>query len=263
VGGGSQPLVPKPISAPTRLSENRRRTPLADLYWENSELNQTTIRSFSRRIEEHSARATRLPPLEFAGPDLPLPLPRDGLFRRMASRSSGRSFHDRPLDARELGSLFAAFARHANGARTFPSAGSTYAIEVYALLFNVRGDLRAAIVHYNPDNHSLSRVGAAPSWSECAERVNLEVVGEPAALFLFVIIPERTTDKYGERGLRFTLLEAGHAAQNLSLRLVEENLVGCEAGGVFDRWFKTVLGLDETSAQIALGFACGHPARRA
>jgi SagB-type dehydrogenase family enzyme len=179
----------------------------------------------------------------------------------MSTRTSGRRFGDRPLDAHELGSLFSAFAGRPGGSRTFPSAGSTYALEVYALLFNVRGDLRGSIVHYNADNHSLSRVGSAPSWRQCAERVNLELEGEPATLFLFVIVPERTTDKYGERGMRFTLLEAGHAAQNLSLRLAHEKLVGCEAGGLFDRWFKTVLGLTGTSAQIGLGLVCGHPDR--
>lgn len=242
------------------MTVNGRRTPLADLYWRNSELNQTTIRSFSRGIEEHAARAAFVGDLDYPGPDVSLPIPRDDLFRCMAARASGRRFSDRPLDARELGSLFSAFAGHSGGSRTFPSAGSTYALEVYALLFNGRGDLRASAVHYNADNHSLSRIGSAPSWSECAERVNLELEGEPAALFLFVLVPERTTDKYGERGMRFTLLEAGHAAQNLSLRLAHEKLVGCEAGGLFDRWFKSVLGLTGTSAQIGLGFVCGHPA---
>jgi hypothetical protein len=177
------------------MTPHRRRAPLADLYWENSELNQTTIRSFSRGIDEHAARASQEPPIEFAAPDVPLPVPRDGLFRRMAARKSGRRFDARPLDDRELGSLFAAFAGNAGGARTFPSAGSTYAIEVYALLFNVRGDMRGSIVHYNPDTHSLSRVGTSPPWSECADRVNLDLDGDPAAVFLVVVIPERTTDK--------------------------------------------------------------------
>jgi SagB-type dehydrogenase family enzyme len=238
-----------------------RRTPLADLYWKNSELNETTIRSFSGGIEEHAARPALVWDFDYPGPDAPLPLPRDGLFTCMAARASGRRFSDRPLDAAELGSLFSAFAASSGGSRTFPSAGSTYALEVYALLFKVRGDLRGSIVHYNADNHSLSRIGSAPSWNECADRVNLELEGEPAALFLFVILPERTTDKYGERGMRFTLLEAGHAAQNLSLRIAHEKLAGCEAGGLFDRWFKGILGLTGTSAQIGLGFVCGHPAR--
>jgi SagB-type dehydrogenase family enzyme len=243
------------------MRANGRRTPLADLYWENSELNLTTIQSFSRGIEEHTARAMPGQRAEYPGPDLSLRLPRDRQFRSMMARQSGRRFSERPLNAGELGSLFAAFASHPDGSRTFPSAGSTNALEVYALLFNAPGDLRGSIVHYNADNHSLSRVGAAPSWSECADRVNLELVGEPAALFIFVIVPERTTDKYGERGLRFTLLETGHAAQNLAHRLVQANLAGCEAGGLFDQWFKTLLGLGETSAQIGLGFVCGHPAR--
>ncbi|HEX2646644.1 MAG TPA: hypothetical protein VHO95_05420, partial [Candidatus Dormibacteraeota bacterium] len=106
------------------MTRNGRRTPLADLYWINSELNLTTIQSFSRGIEEHASQAAFVHRVEHPGRDLSLQLPKDGLFRRMIARKSGRRFSDRLLDATELGSLFAAFAAQPNGSRTYPSAGS-------------------------------------------------------------------------------------------------------------------------------------------
>jgi nitroreductase len=104
----------------------------------------------------------------------------------------------------------------------------------------------------------LSVVGSLPGWSELAEAVNLEpVVGVPQLVFVFVLFPDRVTSKYSERGGRFALIETGHAVQNLALRLVEEGMVGCEAGGVLDDRIKSLLRLERTTAQVALGYACG------
>jgi nitroreductase len=76
---------------------------------------------------------------------------------------------------------------------------------------------------------------------------------------VFVLFPDRATAKYGERGGRFALIEVGHAAQNLALRLVAEGMAGCEAGGLLDEPVKALLRLDGTGAQVALGYACGLP----
>jgi nitroreductase len=124
----------------------------------------------------------------------------------------------------------------------------------------VEGPLDRTATYYNHDNHSLSVVGPLPGWNELAAGVNLEVAaGVPQVVVVFVVFPERATAKYGERGGRFALIEVGHAAQNLALRLVAEGMVGCEAGGLLDEEIKRLLRLERTGAQIALGYACGLP----
>ena len=77
---------------------------------------------------------------------------------------------------------------------------------------------------------------------------------------MFVLFAERMTDKYGERGGRFALVEVGEAVQSLALRLVAEDLVGYALGGLVDEPVKRLLRLDGTRAQIALGYACGSAA---
>lgn len=79
----------------------------------------------------------------------------------------------------------------------------------------------------------------------------------PGVVFIFVLFASRVTVKYGERGGRFALIEVGQATQNLSLRLVEEKMIGVEMGGLLDNEIKTLIGLQGTSAAVALGLACG------
>jgi SagB-type dehydrogenase family enzyme len=233
---------------------------LYELFWENSQLNRVTIQAFRRRMEEHAAMEPDFPSLDYPGTEIGLRVPNDGLWKLMGRRRSVRAFSDRPLPSARLGGLFAAFATTAGGARAFPSAGSTYPLEVYCLMNNVEGKLDRRVTYYNSGNHSLSVVGEVPAWPDYSDAVNLDAaLGVPHLLFVFVLFPDRTTVKYGERGGRFALIEIGHAAQNLALRLVQERMAGCQIGGLFDDGIKTLLKLEGTRAQIALGYACGLP----
>lgn len=235
---------------------------LFDLFWEASTLNPRTGPAFFRRIEEHARVAQPVvPALQYPGQDVSLPAPRDALARTMRDRRSERGFSAEPVSLRQLGSLFAAFASSRRGSRTYASAGAAYPVEVFCLVNRCAGDLDRSVVYYNHDNHSLARVRGLPPWEEYANAVNLDLTaGPPQLVFVFVLVPERTTPKYGERGGRFQLVEVGHASQNLALRLVQEGMVGCELGGLYDDRVRSLLGLSGTTARIALGYACGHAA---
>jgi SagB-type dehydrogenase family enzyme len=234
---------------------------LFDLFWENSKLNPVTIRVFRRRIDEYlAANDGARPALQYPSADVLLERPHDRLARLMEQRRSERRFSETPVSAAALGRLFAAFAGSRDGSRTYASAGGAYPLEIFCLLNRVEGPLGGSAVYYNADNHSVSVVARLPGWDELAGIVNLELSeGVPQLVFLFVLFPGRSTAKYGERGGRFALLEAGHAAQNLALRLVAEGMAGCEAGGLLDDRVKRLLGLEGTTAQVALGYACGLP----
>lgn len=234
---------------------------LYELFWENSKLNPVTARAFGARIASYGASAAGSRPLRFATPDVPMMRPTDALASLMDRRRSERAFSSTPLSPRQLGRVLGAFAKSSDGSRTFPSAGATYSAEVFCLLNNVKGSLNGHAVYYDCDRHSVSIVGEIPAWEHYADTVNITTVGVPQLVFVFVVLPERTTRKYGERGGRFALLEIGHAAQNLALRLVAERMVGCAAGGLHDDSFRAMLGLRETHAHVALGYVCGLPAR--
>lgn len=236
--------------------------PLFRLFWENSSLNARRAPGFAEQLLADGRRAPRVPRLFHASADVPLARPGDALFRAQARRASERRFAQRPLGRRQLGSLFSAFAAHDDGRRLLPSAGGKFPVEVFALLFSAEGELDRSIVYYNCDRHSLSVAGPCPPFERVAEDLGIPP-GEgaaPAACFLFTVFPRRTIEKYGERGGRFALIEVGHYAQNLGLRLAEEGLAGYELGGVREEPMRRLLGLASADAMVALGHAAGHRA---
>jgi SagB-type dehydrogenase family enzyme len=230
---------------------------LFSLFWEGGKLNARTAEQFAGRLEDDGRTATLQPALYYPGADVPLPMPGDALSRVMERRASRRSFADRPLTTRELGSLLSACA-HAPR-RRIPSAGGKYPVEVFALLFRVEGPLAGKVVAYQGDTHALSVVGPCPSFAELAAALMLPGEGEPAAVVVLVGIPERVTRRYGERGGRFLLLEAGGFAQNLALRAAHDGLAGVLLGGLHDDTLARTLGLERASAAILAGYAVGHP----
>lgn len=178
---------------------------LYDLFWCNSTLSRATIATFSAGIEDYAGSADAQPPgLRYAGADLPLRRPSDRQFKQMARRRSERRFSHRPLSDRQLGAILAAFAATGqDGRRIHGSAGGTYALEIFCLLNNCVSPAAGQVAYYNADNHSLAAVGELPAWASYADAVNLDT-GEtvPQLVVVFVLMPERMTAKYGERGGR-------------------------------------------------------------
>ena len=76
-----------------------------------------------------------------------------------------------------------------------------------------------------------------------------------------MLVFNRTMDKYGERGYRFILLDAGHMSQNLYLVSSHLNLgvVALGAGTNNDNTLDAVLGLVSSQENAFYGFAIGHP----
>ena len=54
----------------------------------------------------------------------------------------------------------------------------------------------------------------------------------------------RSRFKYGARAYRFTLLEAGHVAQNFLLAVAALGLAAVPIGGFYDREVDSLLGVD-------------------
>jgi len=231
---------------------------LFDLFWENSKLNSKTIIEFSKRIDEYSTSTLPAGSLLFPSKDIILHTPHDRLLKIMRKRKSTREFSEKPVNIKTLGNLFSSFMKSESGTRTFASAGSTYALEVFCICNNVKGEVNGKVVYYNADNHSLSVIKDAPSYTSYKQFLNLDTNGSiPPLVFIFTILANRTTDKYGERGARFALIELGHAVQNLALRLVQEKMAGVEAGGLFDDKIAELLGIDRYPIKVALGYLCG------
>jgi len=66
--------------------------------------------------------------------------------------------------------------------------------------------------------------------------------------------------KYGDRGYRYILLEAGHVMQNLNLACTSLGLGSCNIGGFFDDELAGLLGLPVAQEAVLYAVAIGMPA---
>jgi SagB-type dehydrogenase family enzyme len=66
----------------------------------------------------------------------------------------------------------------------------------------------------------------------------------PVTIVICAVYP-RVTLKYGERGIRYTHIEAGHLAQNIHLQAAVLNLGSVPIGAFDDTQVKKVLSLPE------------------
>lgn len=237
--------------------KNKKESPLFELFWENSKINRFNVAELGERLSQYGRYKELAPQLFYPGEEIILVEQKDILSKIFKSRISTRKFKDKPLDKKCLDYLFQSFSSLKDGRRMLPSAGARYPIEVYALVYNVK-DLKNAIYYYNQDRHSLSFVNAIETWDETSHIYNLAIEGNPAIVFIFVGFLDRVAKKYGERGGRFLLIEAGHYAQNLGLSIGTAKLGGVEIGGIMDDDMKILLGLKSTEAKILLGFAVGN-----
>jgi SagB-type dehydrogenase family enzyme len=232
-----------------------------ELFWAGSGLTPATAPAFGERLAAFAPGDEGFRLCTFPAGAVPLRRPDDRLSRLTDRRRSGRAFGPGALSLRQLGSLLGALAARPDGSRAYPSAGALYPLEVFCLAGEVEGGLAATVGCYNPRGHSLTPVGPLPPWPEWSGALNLVVEGVPQLVVVFVLLTEQVVAKYGDLGGRLALVEVGHAAQNLALRLAADGLVGCEAGGVVEPDLLPLLRLDGTPARVALAYACGLPPR--
>lgn len=152
-------------------------------------------------------------------------------------RRSIRSYTDEPLRLHDISQLMWAAQGITDPARKFraaPSAGATYPLEVYVVVGNncVKG-LSGGLWRYDPYEHRLEYILEGDLRSSLAEAaLGQSWVREAPLNIIIVAVYERTTGRYGERGIRYVYMEAGHVGQNLYLQAVARGL-GMVAVGAF------------------------------
>jgi SagB-type dehydrogenase family enzyme len=153
-----------------------------------------------------------------------LPVPRHtgamSVEEALIKRRSVRIFQQGPILLAELSQLVwaAQGMTDQRGARTAPSAGALYPLELYVVAGNVEG-LPAGIYKYVPGRHELLAVSKGDRRSDLWNVALRQSSLRSAALVLVLSgVYGRTTAKYGERGIRYVHMEAGHAAQNVYLQ---------------------------------------------
>jgi SagB-type dehydrogenase family enzyme len=194
--------------------------------------------------------APTLPP-EQEGIIIKLPEPRYdsdvSIEQSLLRRRSIRSYSGESLTLQELSQLLwaAQGVTDPKGFRTAPSAGALYPLELYVVAGDVQ-DLSPGVYRYDPDEHELLRTIEGDKRLELAEAaVWQDFVGEGAIVIVFTAVYERTSGKYGDRGIRYVHMEAGHAAQNLCLQATAMDLGVVTVGAFYDEEVVELLGLPE------------------
>jgi SagB-type dehydrogenase family enzyme len=168
-----------------------------------------------------------------------LPAPRyeskTSLEKALRERRSVREFKKETLTLSEIAQLLwsAQGITASGGLRTAPSAGALYPLEVYIIVGNVT-NMKSGIYKYIPESHELVKVIEGDKRSEMSKAaLHQSPITDAPAVIVFSAVYERTSGKYGERGIRYVQMEAGHAAQNILLQAVSLNL-GAVVMGAFE-----------------------------
>ena len=138
------------------------------------------------------------------------------------SRRTVRQFARQNLTQNQLSQLlWAAYGiTDSRGLRSAPSAGALYPLDLYAVVGDRQvSSLAAGVYHYLPEKHSLEVIRQGDLRPAVA-RASLSQAWMAEAPIMLVITGEyrRCQIKYGERGIRYTYMEAGHVGQNIFLQ---------------------------------------------
>jgi SagB-type dehydrogenase family enzyme len=144
--------------------------------------------------------------------------------------------------------------------RPVPSAGGLYPLEIYMLAARVEG-LQPGIYHYDAEGDAAEAVTPGGWQAEAAEIFYTWPFVEHAPVILcLAAMFGRTQKKYGPRGYRYILLEAGHAAQNLCLCAQERGLATLCMGGFRDAALNRMIGLVQPEEGVVYTVALGRAA---
>jgi SagB-type dehydrogenase family enzyme len=140
----------------------------------------------------------------------------------------------------------------ARGLRTAPSAGATFPLEIY-LLAGERGvdGLAPGLYRYLPREHSLELTHKG-DLRQAAARACLSQawMAEAPVMLVFAAEFARCTARYGQRGVTYTHMEAGHAGQNLFLQAEALGLAAGIVGAFEDKNLSGVLNLPSHHAPL-------------
>ena len=165
----------------------------------------------------------------------------------LQNRRSVRFFKDLPLSLQSVSQLLwaAQGITDKRGFRTAPSAGALYPLELYLFAGKAEG-LEPGIYHYRPADHTLLLVTDGDFRETlCRAALWQDAICQAPTVFLIAGVPERTTGKYGERGIRYIHMEAGHTAQNILLQAVSLDLGGVAIGAFSDHEVSKLLKMDK------------------
>lgn len=170
-------------------------------------------------------------------------------------RRSCRSFipHHLPLD--EVRSMLA--IAYSAATRATPSAGGLYSCRI-DLLHRATAGSAWCLYRWDPIEATLTEPAAPPMDSGQLQHAldSASLLHGAAAMVIISIDPCIHSAKYGNRGYRYSVLEAGHVAQMLHLAAAERNFGALEWGAFNDGALARLIDSGSFAPVTVVGF--GH-----
>jgi SagB-type dehydrogenase family enzyme len=192
-------------------------------------------------------------PAPVAGNDNPLNL-------ILQQRRTHREFAPQPLSLTQAAQLLwaAQGVTSREGYRTAPSAGALYPLELHLVAAQIEG-LPAGSYRYDAVRHNL-RLEKTGDLRQAIVSAALyqDWMEQAPAIIVVSTVNERTTRKYGSRGVRYVHMEVGHASQNLLLQAVSLGLAAATVGAFDDDRLHQLLGLADEERPLVI-HPVGYP----
>lgn len=179
----------------------------------------------------------------------------------LINRKSNREFNNKKLYFKTISTLlyYSAGINSEKSSnlkyRFYPSAGARYPIEIY--LLSINSELPNGLYHYYIKNNLLEELLTF-------EKLNLNLffdqdwIKNSGIIIILTGVYKRTTQKYGDRGYRYVLIEAGHLSQNLYLIASALNLSSCAIGGFVDDTLNELLDISNKKEHVIYCLALGR-----
>ncbi len=190
--------------------------------------------------------------------------PTADFFSLIKNRKSKRNFNREPLTKYEI-SLLLKYScgitgppKNAPQYRAQPSGGARFPIEVYLIVFRSGLDLKEGLYHYNVRQHKLDVLWKRKFSDQDLDKLFTYSWAKQAGVAIIMsAVFWRSRNKYGERGYRYILLEAGHIGQNIYLVSQGLNLKCCALGGINDTNLEKLIDIDGINESIIYGLVVG------
>ena len=176
------------------------------------------------------------------------------LEETISSRRSVRDYSPEELTLVEIGQLLWASQGITDAKRSLRAARSADAL--YPLeLYLAKND---GVYRYISRRHGLKRISEKNIKRALADASRNQRFVEDAPVDIVICAAyERVTARYGERGVRYTHVEVGHAAQNVHLEAVRLGLSSVPVGAFDDRAISKILNLPKEEKPIYI-IPVGH-----
>jgi SagB-type dehydrogenase family enzyme len=198
---------------------------------------------------------------------------KSGLTATITARRSARKFSGRPATLAEVATLLW-HGQGISGAlpagtpqdpaaqiplRNAPSGGGLYPIRLGIVVQHIKG-LEAGQYEYQPHSHTLYPVNTERSQVNLERYLWAADIDLTKVAFALVYMYDLyvNSQKYGDSGVVFALIETGAISQNIHLAATSLGMIACDQGGYDKQNVEKAMGYDGTSRHVVHFTLVGH-----